>query len=137
MSEVLSISTKSKTQVVNVTSEVQDRIGSWADSIALLQIPHTTAALIVSEDDDDLRADLARFLKVWLATSRPFTHSRNANPNAEAHISSSMLGSSVLVPVLGGRLQLGRWQQLLLIEMDGPKERSIACWPMAFAMPIR
>jgi secondary thiamine-phosphate synthase enzyme len=61
------------------------------------------------------------------APFEPFKHHRNDNPNAAAHIISSFAGTQLTLPVERGTLVLGTWQRLILIELDGPKTRTILC----------
>jgi len=87
--------------------------------------PHTTAALLLGEDDAELRRDLVRAADRWLRDCGPFSHIRKYNPNAEAHILSAFGGNGLVVAVENGRLDLGAYQNALLLELDGPKEREI------------
>lgn len=124
MQEV-TITTESKIDVVNVTERLARYASEVTAGLALYSLPHTTAALLVTEDDDELRQDLATVAENWLAEFRPFRHFKNNNPNADAHILSAFAGTSVVVAIEDGELDLGRYQNLLLLEMDGPKERRI------------
>lgn len=87
--------------------------------------PHTTVALLLSEADAAMLADLERTASSLLAPLEPFSHARNGNPNAAAHILSALAGTQLLLPVADGALQLGVWQRLILLELDGPKEREL------------
>jgi len=121
------VETHHKTEVVNVTAQVAAMVGDVTDGLAHVYIPHTTAALLINEDDAGLREDLIRTAEQWLAGCRPFTHARQSNPNAEAHLLSAFGGSGLTLAIEGGRLDLGRYQNILLLEMDGPKRREIRC----------
>jgi secondary thiamine-phosphate synthase enzyme len=61
------------------------------------------------------------------APFEPFRHHRNDNPNAAAHVISSLAGTQLILPVEGGELGLGTWQRIILLELDGPKTRTIVC----------
>jgi secondary thiamine-phosphate synthase enzyme len=65
------------------------------------------------------------------APFEPFKHHRNDNPNAAAHIISSFAGTQLTLPVEGGQPLLGTWQRIILIELDGPKTRTIWCGSVA------
>jgi secondary thiamine-phosphate synthase enzyme len=125
------IQTSKKTEVLNVTEQLAGLIGDVAQGLVWFSVPHTTAALILCEDDEELRDDLVRVAERLLADLRPFKHIRKNNPNAEAHIISALAGTSVTLAVENGHLYLGRYQNLLFVEMDGPKEREIHCFVMA------
>lgn len=121
------IDTTRKTEAVNVTAQLHELIGDAQEGLAYFYIPHTTAALILCEDDDELRADVERAAERWLADVRPFIHIRNNNPNSEAHILSAFGGAGVTLAIEGGKLDLGTYQNVLLLEMDGPKRRELRC----------
>ena len=90
-----------------------------------VSIPHTTAALFLAEDDQELREDFIKIATESLADLRPFKHIRKNNPNTEAHAMSSLFGTSLTVVVEDGKLQLGTFQNIMFLEMDGPKERTV------------
>ena len=127
MVKKITLSTRAKTEVINVTDQLAALVNGLTNGIALFYTPHTTAALLVCEDDEELRRDLVRVAEEWLKGLRPFAHTRNNNPNAEAHIFSAFGGTSLTVALENGRLDLGKYQNILLLEMDGPKEREIRC----------
>jgi secondary thiamine-phosphate synthase enzyme len=127
MSAARDVSTKTPIEAVNVTDVCAGLLPNAATGVSLFYLPHTTAALVISEDDDELRDDLARVAQELLAPLRPFRHRRKNNPNAEAHVLSSLAGVSIMVPFTGGRLELGTYQTIMLLEFDGPKTRQIRC----------
>lgn len=121
----LTIRTDAKTEALNVTEIVARAVSGLDDGLLVIHLPHTTAALLIAEDDMELRRDYLRTAERWLERLRPFEHARNANPNAEAHLMSCVFGVNVALTLENGRLALGRYQNLILLEMDGPKERQI------------
>lgn len=93
------------------------------DGLCNIFVPHTTAAVIVSENwDSDVTGDMLRQLERIVPHVADYRH---AEGNAQAHILSVMLGTSINVPVREGKLALGRWQGVMLVEFDGPRERSV------------
>ena len=84
--QTITIHTEHKTQVIRVTDQLAEMVADIADGLAFFNVPHTTAALIMCEDDDELRDDLVKVAQNILAEMRPFRHIRKNNPNAEAHI---------------------------------------------------
>jgi secondary thiamine-phosphate synthase enzyme len=121
------VQTQQRTQVINVTQQLAELVSDISDGLCLFYIPHATAALLVGEDDAELRNDLVRVVQNWLADCRPFAHIRNNNPNAEAHILSALGGNRLPLAIEAGELDLGTYQNVLLLEMDGPKRREIRC----------
>ncbi|MDO9545272.1 MAG: secondary thiamine-phosphate synthase enzyme YjbQ [Pelolinea sp.] len=126
MENKIFIESDTKRQVIDVTSDLTEIIRKESrNGIVYFQLPHTTAALIICEDDIELRADIVRITEKWLADLRPFMHIKNNNPNTEAHVLSALFGTTVVVPITKGMLELGTYQKILLLEMDGPKKREI------------
>lgn len=127
MGGTLTISTLEKIEVINVSVQLRTMVSNVQEGIALFYTPHTTAALIICEDDEALRADLVKVAQQWLSGVRPFAHIRNNNPNTEAHVLSAFAGTSVTVAIRQGHFDLGTYQNVLFLEMDGPKNREIRC----------
>lgn len=123
----ISVQSSRKTEVINVTDQLAALIGDVADGLAFFSTPHTTAALILCEDDDELRDDIVKAAENLYTGIRPFKHARNSNPNAEAHLLSAMMGTGVVVGITAGKLDLGMYQNVLFVELDGPKRREIRC----------
>jgi len=115
--------------VVNVTAEVGRALAqvSIRQGMALISVPHTTCGVCVNEDETGLREDfvrLASHLLDPLERQGPFGHDR-VDDNARAHLSSILIGHATMLPVSEGRLGLGTWQSLFLLEMDGPRDRRL------------
>jgi len=86
-------------------------------------MPHTTAGLTINENADP---DVARDILAGLARLVPATGDyRHAEGNSDAHLKASLVGSSVTVPVVDGRLALGTWQGIYFCEFDGPRRRHV------------
>ncbi|MBS1251515.1 MAG: hypothetical protein MAG451_00548 [Anaerolineales bacterium] len=124
--ESLSVSTGSKTEFVDITSQVQDAVteAGVEEGVCYVFVPHTTAGITVNENwDPNVERDILLTLDNHIAP-RDSRH-RHAEGNSPAHIKASLMGSSVTVFVEGGRLQLGRWQGIFLGEFDGPRRRNV------------
>ena len=88
----------------------------------LISVPHTTAAVTVGEAwDPDVTGDIERALAAWVPDVR-FDHGEG---NSAAHFLSEAIGISCLLPCEDGKPTLGRWQGIFLIELDGPRERTV------------
>ena len=105
-----------------VTSLIKER--PETEGVCHLFIQHTTCGLTINENaDPDVQSDMLGFLRKLIPQYEPaFRHFEH---NSDAHIKSSLLGSSVTVPFENGRLLLGRWQAIYLCEFDGPRERQV------------
>jgi secondary thiamine-phosphate synthase enzyme len=118
------VKTSRKIERVDITKEVEQAVSSLptAAGALLVSVPHTTAAVTMGENwDEDVTADLERALDAWVPKVR-FDHGEGNSP---AHFLSEAIGPTCLVPIEKGKLELGRWQGIFLIELDGPRERTI------------
>jgi secondary thiamine-phosphate synthase enzyme len=95
--------------------------------IVVVSVPHTTCALCVNENEAGLRADLERLgrqILEPLARGGAFEHDR-VDDNARAHLTSVLLGHQTTLAVRNGEPVLGTWQSVLLLELDGPRQRRL------------
>jgi secondary thiamine-phosphate synthase enzyme len=124
------VKTSRKIERVDITKEVEQAVRSLptAGGALLVSVPHTTAAVTMGENwDEDVTADLERALDAWVPKVR-FDHGEGNSP---AHFLSEAIGPTCLVPIEKGKLELGRWQGIFLIELDGPRERTVRIRPLA------
>ena len=120
------IRTRKKQEMVDVTGRLADLVkqSGISDGICLVYVPHATAAVVINENaDPNVCEDILEALANLIPEGR-WRHDRIDN-NAAAHIQATLLGPSQAVPVRGGRLRLGTWQSVMLVELDGPRERSV------------
>lgn len=123
--QTFSIHTKARTQFLDITREVQELVAAVGlkSGIASVFVPHTTAGITINENaDPDVTADIGEALENAVPWRANYRHSEG---NAAAHVKASMVGSSVQVPVEGGRLRLGTWQAIYFCEFDGPRTRHV------------
>jgi secondary thiamine-phosphate synthase enzyme len=121
-----SIRTKKKQEMVDITGRVAELVkqAGVGDGICLVYVPHATAAVVINENaDPNVCEDILEALSGLIPEGR-WRHDR-IDDNAAAHIKATILGPSEAMPVRGGRLQLGTWQSLMLVELDGPRDRNV------------
>jgi secondary thiamine-phosphate synthase enzyme len=118
------IRSKAREEMIDVTAEVEEHLDKEGDGVCVAFVQHTTCALTVNENaDPDVQTDMLGFLRRLIPQYEPsFKHGEQ---NSDAHIKSSIVGTSVTVPFEKGKLLLGRWQAVYLCEFDGPRERKI------------
>jgi len=123
----LRIRTTASREMVDLTARVAEVVAraGIAEGLCNVYVPHATAAVVVNENDDpnvcvDVLDALERLIPpgIW-------RHDRVDDGNAASHIQAAILGPSETIPVRDGRLQLGRWQAVMLVELDGPRERRV------------
>jgi len=127
-----SIRTTRKIERLDITKQVEKAAATLPEGAAALLIstPHTTAAVTIGEAwDPDVTGDLERALEAWVPNVR-FDHGEG---NSAAHFLSEAIGNARLVPVTKGKPDLGRWQGIFLIELDGPRERTVTVHVLAAA----
>ena len=120
------VRTRKKQEMVDITGRVADLVkqSGVADGICLVYVPHATAALVINENaDPNVCEDILESL-AGLVPEGKWRHDR-IDDNAAAHIKATILGPSQAVPVRGGRLRLGTWQSLMLVELDGTRDRTV------------
>jgi secondary thiamine-phosphate synthase enzyme len=118
------VQTQKKIERHDITQQVTKAAAKLgANSGALLvSLPHTTAAVTVGENwDEDVTHDVERALEAWVPGVR-FDHGEGNSP---AHFLSEAIGVSCLIPLAAGSPVLGRWQGIFLIELDGPRDRTV------------
>lgn len=125
----LSVSTKGDAEVIDITAEVQRVVadGPVADGLATAFVRGSTAAITTMEFEPGGVADLRALLDRLIPVEGDYEHNRlNHDTNSHAHQRATLVGPSEAVPVVGGRLALGTWQQLVLIDFDDrPRERTV------------
>jgi len=123
------LSTRGDADVIDITGEVQGIVGEAgvSDAIAVAFVRGSTAALTTMEYEPGGVADLRALLDRLVPVEGDYEHNRlNHDTNSHAHQRASLIGSAEEVPVRQGRLALGTWQQLVLIDFDDrPRERTV------------
>ncbi|MFW6118776.1 MAG: secondary thiamine-phosphate synthase enzyme YjbQ [Planctomycetota bacterium] len=123
--ETLSVRTGSRTEFVDITSKVNDAVAASGveEGFCMVYVPHTTAGVTVNENaDPSVRKDILKELNKVIPFDDNYTHMEG---NSAAHIKSSLVGCSCLVPVEDGRLKLGTWQGIYFCEFDGGRSRKV------------
>jgi secondary thiamine-phosphate synthase enzyme len=124
----LSIQTDRKTQLVDITRQVQDAVvDANGASAALVYVPHTTAGVTINEGADPLVGeDIESALQKVVVEDWTWKHTEDPDgPNAPSHVRATLTGSQVLIPLRDGRLALGTYQGIYFCEYDGPRQRRV------------
>ena len=125
----LRLATQGDTDVIDITPDVQRVVaeGPIDDGLVTAFVRGSTAAITTMEFEPGGVADLRALLDRLVPAEGDYEHNRlNHDTNSHAHQRASLIGASEQVPVIGGRLALGTWQQLVLIDFDDrPRERTV------------
>jgi secondary thiamine-phosphate synthase enzyme len=102
---------------------------SMPDGVCFAFLEHTTCALTILTNEDGIAEDLVTVLRGLVPQAASYVH--DSADHVRAHVLSALVGPSVSVPVRAGRLQIGRYQRIVLLEFEGPRERTISLTPPA------
>jgi secondary thiamine-phosphate synthase enzyme len=126
------ISTHKRMEIQDITNTVSQVVeeSKIINGLVHLWVPHTTAAIAVNEHDTDLWDDILTALEHLAPINDNYRHNAKyswtaSEQNAHAHILNCLVKPSVTVPLENGKMQLGTWQSVLFIEMDGSRTRQI------------
>jgi len=129
--KIIKLDTQSKRKIVDITDSVNEFIkeSDVQEGIAVIHVMHTTAAIVINENEKGLFEDFDKVLEKIIPENAPYEHDnfeeRNCPEceriNGAAHIQSMFLGVSKTIPIENNKLSLGKWQRVLFVELDGPR----------------
>ena len=124
--------TDRRTQLVDITRDVQEAVNGNGDaSAALIYVPHTTAGVTINEHADPAVArDFEAALEKMVGDDWGWQHIEEGEENAPSHVRAALAGPHVLVPAADGKLALGTWQGIFFCEFDGPRSRKVYVTPL-------
>ena len=125
MAEILHINTTTRKQVVDLTDRIEAMIrkAKMQEGVCSLFVTHTTAALTTGEIGEGTEEDFLHVVEQMIPRIQ-FRHAHDPK-HAWSHMASSILGPSLTIPVSAGKVVLGMWQSVMLVELDGPRERAV------------
>ena len=114
------LNTNKNFEIIDITSKINQEI-DIESGIANIFSKHSTSAIVVNENESGLLDDLELMLTDLVSDKYSWKHDRIDN-NAKSHLKSFLLSSSETIPVSNGKLDLGTWQSVFFIELDGPRK---------------
>ncbi|MCQ1536238.1 YjbQ family protein [Methanosarcina sp. KYL-1] len=122
----LKIKTEKRIELIDITDEVREEVRKRGieQGVCILSTRHTTAGIIINENESGLREDILDLLNRLVPAGVGYRHDRIDN-NADAHLKALLLGASEALPITDGNLELGTWQSIFFAEMDGPRNRTV------------
>jgi secondary thiamine-phosphate synthase enzyme len=139
------VTTSYPTEFIDLTEHLEKLVAGIGAGSGILNVQtlHTTTAILVNEHEPLLLTDFQRLLEGAApvgvryrhddATERTVNVTAGERPNGHAHCRALLLPSSVSLNVANGRMLLGKWQRVFLVELDGPREREISALLLAEA----
>ncbi len=124
----VSLRTEKAKEVRNISDLISSAVleSKLRDGIAVVFSQHTTLGLYLANYDPTLTPDVTRFLSELVPNHPDYMHNQSeTDPNADSHLKSILVGSSVMIPVIAGKLALGQWQGIFLVEFEGPRARQL------------
>lgn len=120
------IQTSKEIDLVDITKRVKELIESEnvKNGFCVVFSKHTTTGIIINENEPRLKEDILNMLDEVVPRGKGYLHDE-IDSNAHSHLRSILLGSSVVVPIENGSLSLGTWQSVFLVELDGPRRRTV------------
>jgi len=127
LTEYLWFNTENHREFINITDKVKDLVGRSGinEGFALVSAMHITAGVYVNDAESGLIADIEEWVEK-LAPYRPdYRHHLTGETNGDAHLKSLLIHHEVIVPITGGKLDLGPWQQIYYAEFDGQRRKRV------------
>ncbi|MBE6501331.1 MAG: YjbQ family protein [Methanobrevibacter thaueri] len=115
----IKINTNRNFEIIDITSKINELIDVENGIISIFS-KHSTSAIVVNENESGLLNDLEFTLDNLITDKFTYQHDR-IDDNAKSHLKSFLLSSSECLPIKNGRLDLGTWQSVFFIELDGPR----------------
>jgi len=124
--EYLTFQTREREEFVCITPEVEEIVRKSAihEGFCLVSAMHITAAVYVNDLEYGLIEDIKEWLR-GLAPNKNYRHHATGEDNGEAHLKNLVIHHQVILPITGGRLDLGPWQQVFYAEFDGQRRKRV------------
>lgn len=121
------VRTRKANEFVEITNEIEKIVkeSKIRNGVIFLNTLHNTAALIIQENDESIHKDLTKFFEKILPLNEKYFHDYEGNLNATAHIKSNLLKTFLTIPLKDGKILLGTWQSIFLVELFESREREI------------
>ena len=131
--KVFNLKTDKRIEIIDITQEVQLIVeqSHYNDGIVNIYTRHSTSGIVINENESGLIKDFKSALESLIPIDGNYNHNCIDN-NADSHIRSFFIGSSETVPLYEGKLDLGTWQSIFFVELDGPRTRMVTVTVMGY-----
>ena len=119
--------TNERREFVRITDDVAGAVAESGvqEGMVLVSAMHITAGVYVNDWEHGLIADFQTWLEKLAPAGLPYRHHQTGEDNADAHLKRTIMGHQVLVPITGGALDLGPWEQVFYAEFDGQRRKRV------------
>jgi secondary thiamine-phosphate synthase enzyme len=126
LTEILELETSKRVQIIDITRNIDAALAESGLRKGLVNIysKHSTSAIFINENESGLLEDYQNLIKSLIPTGNNYKHDRIDN-NADSHLRSFIIGNNETIPFENGSMDLGTWQSVFFLDMDGPRNRRI------------
>ncbi len=127
LTDYLWFETSKRREMVRITDEVADVVkrSQVKEGIALVSAMHITAGVYVNDWEGGLIQDFGEWLEKLAPSGRDYHHHQTGEDTADAHLKRTIMGHQVILPITGGKLDLGPWEQVFYAEFDGQRKKRV------------
>ena len=127
LTEYLTFNTRRHREYINITDKVAGVVAAAgvAEGMVLVSAMHITAGVFVNDAESGLLADIDEWLESLAPYRDDYRHHRTGETNGDSHLKNLLVGHQVILPITGGRLDLGPWQQVYYAEFDGQRPKRL------------
>jgi secondary thiamine-phosphate synthase enzyme len=127
LTDYLWFNTAKRQEFIRITDEVAAIVkkSSVKEGMVLISAMHITAAVYVNDWEDGLIHDFQVWLEKLAPSGRDYRHHQTGEDNADAHLKRTLMGHQVILPITGGKLDLGPWEQVFYAEFDGQRKKRV------------
>ena len=121
----LTFNTENRREYINITGDVEKSLAESGirEGFALVSAMHLTAGVYINDNESGLIEDIDEMLERLAPYRKDYRHHRTGEDNGDAHLKNMLVGHQVLIPVTGGKLDFGPWQQVFYAEFDGRRRK--------------
>ncbi len=125
--EYLTFNTRKEREYLNITEKVEAAVAKSGcrDGMVLVSAMHITAGVYVNDAEQGLIQDIDEWLEQLAPRKTDYRHHRTGEMNGDSHLKNLLIGHEVILPITGGRLDLGPWQQVYYAEFDGRRPKRL------------
>ncbi len=123
----LTFNTEKRRGYINITGDVEKALDESCirEGFALVSAMHLTAGVYINDNESGLIQDIDEMLERLAPYRKDYRHHRTGEDNGDAHLKNMLVGHQVLIPITGGNLDFGPWQQVFYAEFDGRRKKRV------------